>query len=121
MDQAFSRWPFKAQPPFLFQITPYEMRGWQSVAGTDSSLSLSVSPRHYHSTSASYPSSSICFSYQKDKRGETGERVKKQCFFGNRGALDIKYFHLVLKGLDCVRNIGAVTTRLKFQEFGGRG
>ena len=97
MDQAVILWPFTARPQIQFQITPYETRGGQSVTGTDFSLSLSVSPRHYHSTSAPYPSSSTCYSYQKDKKGETRERVKKQCYFGNRGALDINYFHLVFK------------------------
>jgi hypothetical protein len=121
MDQAVSRWPFTAQPRIQFQITPYENRGGQSVTETDFSLRLSVSPRHYHSTSAPYPSLSTCCSYQKDKKDKTGERVKKQCYFGNRGALDIKYFHLMFEGLDCARNIGTDTARLKFQVSGVRG
>jgi len=31
--------------------------------------------------------------------GESWEPSRKKRFFGNRGALDMKYFHLVLKGL----------------------
>jgi len=76
MDQAVNRWPFTAQPRVRFQITPYEMCGGQSVTGTDFSLSLSVSPRHYHSTSAPYPSSSTCFPYQKDRKAKPGNVSK---------------------------------------------
>jgi len=121
MDQAVSRWPFTAQPRVQIQITPYEMCGGQSVMATYFSLSLSVSPRHYHSTSAPYPSSSTCFSYQKERKAKPGNVSKKQCCFGNREALDIKYLHFVFEGLDRVRNIGADTSRMIFQVFCVRG
>jgi hypothetical protein len=98
MDQAVSRWPFTVEPRIRFQMTPYEMREGQSVMGADFSLSLSVSPRQLHFTSAAFPSSSTCFSYQaKGWRwrggGETPERVKNQWFFGNRRTLDIQCSH----------------------------
>ena len=38
--------------------------------------------------------------YQKDELANPGNFGKKQCFFGNRCALDRKYFDLVIRGLN---------------------
>ena len=52
----------------------------------------------YHSADASYPCSSACCSYQKDKWAKAGF-CERQLFFGNRGVLIVKHLNLVFEGL----------------------
>jgi hypothetical protein len=62
--------------------------------------------KKYHSTSASYSSSSACHSYQKDKRATTGSVSKKHCSFRNRGALyrGVPYFDILYFGVHVFRS-----------------
>ena len=100
MARAVSRRPLPAEAPMRSQVSPRRI-----CAGHSGTVTLFFSqclcfPCQYHSTNAPYSSSPTCSSYQTGKTGKGWEPCIKQCYFGTRGALDIKYSHFFspLKG-----------------------
>jgi hypothetical protein len=75
------------RPGFLYQVSPCDT----AVLGQVFLRIRRFFPCQYHSSNVPYSTPSP-FSYQKDKRTKPGNLQKKQCSFGNQGALDRQEF-----------------------------
>jgi hypothetical protein len=82
LSLAVSRRPGTEETGSQSQASPYEIYDGPGGNGTGFSLSTSVSPYHYDSTTASY-----IFILLEGQTGE-GESSKNKRSFGSRGPLD---------------------------------
>jgi hypothetical protein len=74
--EAVSCWPLLWRPEFDHRSVYVRFMGGKVVLGQVFSPSMSVFPCHYHSTNASYLSSSTYCSYQKDAEVKHGNLPK---------------------------------------------
>ena len=86
MPQVLSRRPLVEEARVRSRNCQCEIYGEQSATWTRFLRALRFSAVKFHSTNASYSSSSTCCSYQKDKRADVGT-FQKQYSFGNRRVL----------------------------------
>jgi hypothetical protein len=88
MSQPFSLWPITLDVRVRSQILPCEVCCGQNGTGISFSSGTYVFHCRCHSTNAPYSSLSTLCSYQKDKRANPGNLLKKQRLLGNRGGIE---------------------------------
>jgi len=86
MTEAVSRRPLTAETHVRSQASTHEICGRHSGTGTDFSPSTSVFPWQYHSTNASYSSSSTWCRHEKDERAKSGNLHKAVVFMKSGSA-----------------------------------
>jgi hypothetical protein len=101
MGKAASCRPLTMEAPFRSQNSPCEISGGKGGTATGFSPSTTVFPCHYLFPVTTIPRCSILTStytslLPEGQTGEAWEPPKKQCYFGNRGALDRKVLALSL-------------------------
>jgi hypothetical protein len=91
MADAVSRLPLAEEARFRSYARLLEVCGGQSGAETGFFSKILAFLYQYHPTNAPYSFLITCCCYQKTNVRTLGT-TRKQCFFGNRGALDRKIF-----------------------------